>query len=78
MSKNRSNTSLIHKVGKEIYEVSKEKGTGKLFIKNTFTEVTGKVSHKYESKNNYDESKPSQAQKLGDEWGDYAWSADDY
>lgn len=29
-------------------------------------------------KQGYDFSKPYQAQDLGDEWSDYAWSADDY
>ena len=27
---------------------------------------------------NYDFSKPSEAQDLGEEWDDYAWSADDF
>jgi hypothetical protein len=82
MSKNRSKTGLVHKKGKETFDVSKEKATGKYFIKGTDIEVPeNKLMRKKNlgaHKRNYDFSKPSQAQDLGDEWSDYAWSADDY
>jgi phosphoribosylaminoimidazole carboxylase (NCAIR synthetase) len=82
MSKNRTKTKLVHKKGTEILEISREKATGKLFIKNTDIEVPeNKVIHNKalrSSKSNYDFSKPSQAQDLGDEWSDYAWGANDF
>lgn len=81
MSKNRTKTNLIHKDGKEIFEVSRNKKTDKLYIKNTDIEVTGKVMHKNQLKSkgeNYDFSKPFQAQDLGSEWECYAWGGDDY
>jgi hypothetical protein len=79
MAKNRTKTNLVHKIGKEIHEVSKEKSTGKFFIKNTTTEIPpNKLSRKYQSSQNYNFDKPYQAQDLGDEWSDYAWSADDF
>lgn len=80
MSKNRKSTNLVHKKGKEIFDISKEKATGKFFIKGTTTEVSSnKLSRKSENKkSNYDFNKPFQAQELGDEWSDYAWSANDY
>jgi len=79
MENDRSKTTLIHKKENLIFEVSREKSTGKLFIKNTDIEVTGKVMRKNSSENKgYDYSKPADAQDLGDEWDDYAWSADDF
>jgi len=88
MSKNRSKTQLVHKKGKEIHEISKEKATGKFFIKGTNIEVSenrlcrkGTVPTRNggtKAVKEYDFSKPSQAQELGDEWANYAWSADDY
>jgi len=80
MSKNRKKTSLVHKKDKEIFDVSKEKSTGKYFIKNTDIEIPAdKLSKKTGNKSkNYNFNKPYQAQDLGDEWSDYAWSADDY
>lgn len=74
---NRSKTNLVHNSNGEQHKVSKEKSTGKLFIQNTDIEVTNQVS-RMNSNSGYDSSKPSQAQDLGDEWDDYAWSADDY
>lgn len=81
MSKTRNKTSLIHIKDGVKHEVSKEKKTGKLFIKTTDIEVApNQVCRKNNSakSDNYDFSKPYQAQELGDEWSDYAWSADDY
>ena len=81
MSKNRAKTSLIHVKDNIKHEISREKKTGKLFIKNTDIEVSpSKVCRKinYKSSANYDFSKPYQAQDLGDEWSDYAWSSDDF
>lgn len=80
MAKNRVKTNLIHKKGKEVYEVSREKATGKYFIKNTDNEVPAdKLSRKDGNKKyNYDFDKPYMAQDLGYEWNDYAWSGDDY
>ena len=79
MSKNRTKTSLIHKSGNQTFEISKEKTTGKLFIKNTDTEVSpDKVMRISKRKSNYNFSKPFQAQNLGDEWSDYAWSGSDF
>jgi len=64
------------------HEVSKEKGENKYYIKNTEIEVTGKTTfpkgHDKHYSNNYDYSKPFDAQNLGDEWDDYAWSGDDF
>lgn len=80
MSKNRSKTGLVHIKNNETLDVSKEKATGRFFIKGTDVEVPStQLSKKSgKDKSSYDFSKPSQAQNLGDEWSDYAWSADDY
>ncbi len=81
MSKNRSKTSLVHKKDKETFEISKEKSTGKYFIKNTDIEIpSDKLCRKSGGKRskNYDFNKPYQAQNLGDEWSDYAWIASDF
>lgn len=81
MGKNRCKSGLIHKKGKEVFEISKEKNTGKYFIKGTNTEVpANKLCKKTgnEKTTKYDFQKPSQAQDFGDEWEEYAWSADDY
>ena len=80
MSKNRVKTNFVHLQGNIVHNVSREKSTGKLFIKNTIVEVTNKVIHRNQLNKNktYDFSKPYQAQDLGDEWDDYAWSADDF
>lgn len=81
MSKNRKKTKLVHKKDGEAYEISKETKTGKYFIKNTDVEIpSNKLCRKdnIKSKQNYDFNKPYQAQDLGDEWSDYAWTADDY
>ena len=80
MSKNRIKTNLIHKKDGNIFELSKEKISGKLFIKNTNIEVAAnKVTRKgANSKGVYDFNKPYQAQDLGDEWDDYAWSGNDF
>jgi len=81
MANNRVKSGLVHIKGKQVFDVSKEKETGKLFIKNTFTEVpTNQVTKKNGSTNNksYDFNKPSQSQNLGDEWSDYAWSGNDF
>jgi hypothetical protein len=80
MSKNRKSTNLVHKKGKETFGISKEKNTGKFFIKGTETEIpSNKLSRKDGNhKSNYDFNKPFQAQDLGDEWDDYAWGANDY
>lgn len=82
MGKNRSKTSLIHVKGKDTFEISKEKSTGKLFIKGSDVEIPpNKVCRKNqnpEKTSNYDYSKPYQAQELGEEWDNYAWGADDF
>lgn len=80
MSKNRIKTNLIHKKDGNVFELSKEKISGKLFIKNTNIEVAAnKVTRKDgNSKGVYDFNKPYQAQGLGDEWDDYAWSGNDF
>ena len=77
----RKKTNLIHKAEGVIYEVSREVGTNKLFIKGTNTEVPpNKVNRKnnQNSKENYDYAKPFDHQSQDDEWSDYAWSADDF
>ena len=43
MAKNRVKTNLLHFKDGNQYEVMREKSSGKLFIKNTEIEVTGKV-----------------------------------
>lgn len=79
MSKNRAKTGLIHIKNKEVFNVSKEKSTGKLFIRGTNEEVSeNQVKRNHSGSSNYDFNKPSQAQHLGDEWDDYAWSQSDY
>jgi hypothetical protein len=81
MSKNRKSTNLVHKKGKEIFDISKHKTTGVFYIKGTDIEVPkNKLSHKkpINDKSNYDFKKPYQGQDLGDEWDDYPWSADDF
>lgn len=80
MGKNRKKTKLIHKRGKEVFEVSREKATGKFFITGTNEEVPAdKLSYKKpHSISNYDFNKPYIAQDLGDEFDYYPWSADDY
>ncbi len=79
MSKNRVKTNLIHKRGKEVFEVSREKATGKYFIKGTAEEVpANKLTRKQQRSPRYDFTKPFIAQGLGDEWDDYPWGADDY
>ena len=79
MAKNRTKTNLVHNSNGEQHRVSREKATGKLFIHNTTTEVpSNQVSKQGGNSSGYDFSKPSQAQDLGDEWSDYAWSGDDY
>lgn len=42
MAKNRVKTKLLHFKDGNQYEVMREKSSGKLFIKNTEIEVTGK------------------------------------
>lgn len=82
MSKNRSKTNLVTKKGKNFFELSKEKATGKFFIKGTDIEVSlNRICRKGQeptkiSKYNFD--KPSFAQQLDDVWDHYAWSADDF
>ncbi len=79
MAKNRIKTNLIHFKDGNQFEVSREKSSGKLFIKNTEIEVTGKVIRNNQKKTKaYDFNKPSWAQELGDEWDDYAWSGNDF
>lgn len=81
MSKNRVKTNLIHKKDGEVHEISREKATGKYFIKNTDIEVSNhKLSRKREvnSAKNYNFNKPYLSQFLGDEWDDFPWSADDF
>lgn len=79
MGNNRVKTNLKHFIKGVPHDISREKVTGKLFIKNTKIEVpTTKVILKQKAKGSYDYTKPSQAQNLGDEWSDYAWSADDF
>jgi len=86
MSKNRTKTNLIHEKNKVRHEISREKKTGKFFIKNTDIEVSpDRLCRKEQNpkkiklkKNNYDFDKPYHAQSLGDEWSDYAWSANDF
>lgn len=84
MSKNRKKCKLIHIKNKVVYSLSKEISTGKFFIKGTDIEVPeNKVCRPNQNpqklgKRNYDFDKPYHAQDLGDEWSDYAWSADDY
>lgn len=82
MSKNRTKTNLVHKKGKVFFEISKEKATGKFFIKGTNEEVPeNRICRKGQEPikiGKYDFNKPYQAQDLGDEWDDYPWSADDY
>lgn len=79
----RSKTNKVHwdDQGKK-HEVSKQKGEDRYFIKNTDVEVTGKVSlpntGRGNKRSNYNFQRPSDAQHLGDEWDDYAWSADDF
>lgn len=78
---NRNKTNLIHIKDGVKHQVSKEKSTGKLFIKHTQIEIAPTQVRKNspaQSKGGYDFSKPAQAQDLGDEWDDYAWSGDDY
>lgn len=77
MSKNRSKTGFIHIKDGISHSVSKCKKTNKLFIIGTDEEVSGKVVPKNRVKG-YDFKKPFIAQDLGDEWDDYAWSADDF
>lgn len=82
MSKNRVKTNLIHVKNKVTHEISREKKTGKLFIKNTDIEVRpDRVCRKEQNPKklkSYDFSKPYQAQDLGDEWSDYAWTANNF
>lgn len=84
MSKNRTPSGLVHKADGIIHKLSKERATGKFFIRGTNIEVPPDKIRRPENKGirhrkeNYDFSKPSQAQDLGDEWDHYAWSADDY
>lgn len=83
----RKKSKLVH-IDKDgvTHEVSKEVGTNKFFIKNTDIDVTGRVTQpKYikngkvaKAKENYDFSKPMDAQDLGDEWDDYAWGGSDF
>lgn len=85
MSKNRKNSNLIHIKNKIVYKISKDRKTGKFFIRGTDIEVPDNKlcrpdqdPNKINKGSNYDFSKPYQAQDLGDEWSDYAWSADDF
>ena len=79
MAKNREKTNLLHFKDGNQYEVMREKSSGKLFIKNTEIEVTGKVIRNNQQKTKaYDFNKPFDAQDLGDEWDDYAWSGKDF
>ena len=79
MAKNRVKTNLLHFKDGNQYEVMREKSSGKLFIKNTEIEVTGKVIRNNQQKiKAYDFNKPFDAQDLGDEWDDYAWSGKDF
>ena len=79
MAKNRVKTKLLHFKDGNQYEVMREKSSGKLFIKNTEIEVMGKVIRNNQQKiKAYDFNKPFDAQDLGDEWDDYAWSGKDF
>lgn len=79
MAKNRVKTNLLHFKDGNQYEVMREKSSGKLFIKNTEIEVTGKVIRNNQQKTKaYDFNKPFDVQDLGDEWDDYAWSGKDF
>lgn len=83
MGKNRVTSALVHVKNKKVYPISKEKATGKFFIRGTNTEVPEnrlcrKGQNPEKMQNNYNFAKPSQAQGLGDEWEHYAWGADDY
>lgn len=85
MAKGRTKTGLVHKKGKEIFDISKQKSTGKYFIKGTDIEVSpdklcrkGQVSHLPEMRHNRNNQKPWHSEELGDEWSDYAWSANDF
>lgn len=83
MGKNRSKSGLVHIKNKVEYKVSKEKATGKFFIRGTNTEVPinrlCRPGQKPEARqNNYNFAKPSDAQDLGDEWDHFAWTESDY
>lgn len=83
MGKNRVKSGLVHIKNKVEFKVSKEKATGKFFIRGTNEEIPanrlcrpGQRPEAQQKKYNFE--KPLQAQKLGDEWDHYAWSADDF
>ncbi len=83
MAKGRFKTGLVHKKGGEIFDISRERSTGKYFIRGTQIEVPAdKLCKKGQEKNlhkqKYNKDIPWHAQELGDEWSDYAWSANDY
>ncbi len=85
MSKNRKKTNLIHVKNKIKHEISKDVNIGKYYIKGTDIEIpenrlcrSNQNPKKLNKTHNYDFSKPYIAQDLGDEWSDYAWSADDF
>lgn len=76
----RKKTNLFHIRDKEKHEVTREVGTNKLFIKGTDKEVKPNQVCK---QRNIKESPTTSNQRpfvhedLGDEWDDYAWTADD-
>ena len=83
MSTNRKRSNLVHIKGKQVFKLSKDKHNGVFYIRGTNIVVPDNKIRRPENlgakkKSNYDFSKPFQAQDLGSEWDDYAWSADDY
>lgn len=80
MASNRAKTNLVHVSKKETFDVSREKATGKLFIKNTDTEVrSDRVSRKgNEGHHSFgNSSNQSFDDEEDDEWSDFAWTGDD-
>lgn len=84
MGKNRVKSGLVHIKNKVEYKVSKEKTTGKFFIRGTQEEIPENKLCRPGQYNvqkmprSYNFDRPSDAQDLGDEWDHYAWSANDY
>lgn len=83
MGKNRVKSGLVHIKNKVEYKISKEKSTGKFYIRGTQEEIPEnrlcRPGQKPEARQkNYNFMRPIDAQNLGEEWDHYAWSADDY